>query len=105
MNMLMDTWTTGQKENVFALSTEGKQDKEYNNEHYNLGSAKIVCQAYYTHPWSIRLLWFKLLFGNRGVTHLIREQLLPGSPGSMEGAKIPTGPGSAAQALDGVESG
>jgi hypothetical protein len=105
MNMQMDTWTTRQKENVFALSIEGKQEKEYNNEQCNLGSAKIVCQAYYTHPWYIRLLWFKLLFGNRGVTHLIREQLLPGSPGSVEEAKIPTSLGSAAQALDGVESG
>jgi hypothetical protein len=58
-------------------------------------------QIYSTHPWYIRLLWFKLLFSNHDVTHLIREQLLSGSPASVEEANIPTSPESAAQALDG----
>jgi hypothetical protein len=71
MNMQVDTWTTRQKENVFALSIVGKEEKEYYNQQYHLRSARIFCHVYDTHPWSIRLLWFKLLFGNRGVTHLI----------------------------------
>jgi hypothetical protein len=75
MNMQVDTWTTRQKENVFALSIEGKEEKEYYNQQYHLGSTKIFCHVYDAHPWSIRLLWFKLLFGNRGVTHLIWERL------------------------------
>ena len=75
MNMQVDAWTTRQKENVFALSKEGKEEKEYYNQQDHLRSAKIFCQVYDTHLWSIRLLRFKLLFGNRGATHLIWERL------------------------------
>jgi hypothetical protein len=29
MNMQVDTWTTRQNENVFALTIKGKEEKEY----------------------------------------------------------------------------
>jgi hypothetical protein len=71
----------------------------------HLGFAKIGCQIYYPSLCSKRLPWFKQFFGNHGVTHLIREYLVSGSPASAEEAKLPTSLEFAARALDGVEYG
>jgi hypothetical protein len=47
--MQVDTWTTRQKENVFALSIEGKEEKAYYNQQYHLRSTKTVMERLH-HP-------------------------------------------------------
>jgi len=34
MNMQADTWTTRQKDDIFSVSVEEKQGKDYKNTHY-----------------------------------------------------------------------